>query len=315
MDLRSLRYFVLVAEEGSVHAGARRALIAQPALSVALKALEREIGARLFERSYRGMALTTAGAALLPRARHILECAEEAKAAVKSAGAEDGPIFTIGLVEGRVAAAEMTGPILHTFQRRNPDVRMKIKLLNFVEQFDSVLHGDVDVAIVRSPYDHPDLGMVPLYREPSLLAVSPDHPLAREHEVSMESVLREPMLDFVHAPRGWRDFWNLTELRNEASGRLIASPALDLAAVSMEMARNPVVNPMSASAWRLSGYGEQTLRAVRLVEAQYSVAGVGYRRGNGNARVRSFVSVAQTIANQLVSLIPDCELVVAEAEA
>ena len=111
MDPRALRYFVLVAEEGSVHAGARRAMVAQPALSVALKKLEREVGAALLERSHKGVTLTEAGVALLPRARQILDSIETAKnvASLATPSAGTAPVFTVGLVEGRVAAGEPGG--------------------------------------------------------------------------------------------------------------------------------------------------------------------------------------------------------------
>src|SRR3954471_18534398 len=128
MELRALRYFVFVAEEGSVHAGARRALVAQPALSVALKKLEREVGATLFERSPRGVTLTAAGIALLPRARQILRLAGQAPAETRLLADGDGdgaPVLTVGLIEGPVAAAELTGPILQTFQQRHPDLRVE----------------------------------------------------------------------------------------------------------------------------------------------------------------------------------------------
>lgn len=306
MDLRSLRYFVLVAEEGSVHGGARRALVAQPALSVALKKLEREIGAALFERSPRGVTLTPIGAALLPRARHILRYAGEAAEEALLLGAPGAePAFTIGLLEGQVAAAEITGPILQAFQRSNLDLRIETKVLDFADQFDCLLDGTVDAAIVRAPCDHPDLVWEPLFSEPCVLVASPEHRLASLEETSLDVVIHEPMLEVVRAPRAWRAFWNLAEIRNEA-GRSILSPAVNVMNYSLDVLRHAALSPMAASGARLGGC-TFPLRSIRLADAPRSVAVVAFRRDQDSPRVRSLVSVAREVTDQLLPMIPGAE--------
>jgi DNA-binding transcriptional LysR family regulator len=309
MDLRALRYFVLVAEEGSVHAGARRALVAQPALSVALKKLEREVGAALFERSARGVTLTAAGTTLLPRARQILRLADEAATEPRLfSDAAAAPTLTVGLIEGRVAAAEITGPILQTFQRLHPDMRIEARALDFADQFDSLLDGTVDVAIVRAPCDEPDLVLEPLFSEPCVLVTSPEHRLADVGETTLNEVLAEPMLDVFRAPRPWREFWNLADLRNEP-GRSVLSPAVGLISYSMDILRTGVISPMAASGMRLGGIGD-TLRAIRLSDGPRTVVCVGYRRDAESPLVRSLLDVARQVTTQMLALIPDAEPVV-----
>src|SRR5258708_28324015 len=85
MEIRRLRYFVAVAEELSFTRAAERLHIAQPPLSIQIRALEQEVGARLFDRDQRHVFLTQAGKHLLVRAREILAAVEGAKAAVKRA--------------------------------------------------------------------------------------------------------------------------------------------------------------------------------------------------------------------------------------
>jgi DNA-binding transcriptional LysR family regulator len=304
MDLRALRYFVLVAEEGSVHAGARRALVAQPALSVALKKLEREVGAVLFERSARGVTLTAAGAALLPRARQLLRLADEAQTEPRLFP-DTGATLTIGLIEGRVAAAEITGPILQTFQRRHPDLRIEARTLDFADQFNSLLDGTVDVAIVRAPCDEPDLALEPLFSEPCMLVTSPEHRLADVGETTLNEVLGEPMLDVFRAPRPWREFWNLADLRNEP-GRSVLSPAVGLISYSMDILRTGVISPMAASGVRLGGIGD-SMRAIRLVDGPRTLVCVAYRRDADSPLVQSLVDVARQVTEQMLALIPDAE--------
>lgn len=304
MDLRTLRYFVLVAEEGSVHGGARRALVAQPALSVALKKLEREVGTPLFDRSPRGVTLTAAGEVLLPHARHMLYYADQARRETQVTSSAPGSVFNVGLTQGRVGAAELTGPILEAFQRANPELSVRTRDLSFRGQFDCVLTGEVDVALVRSPYEHDDLVMEPLFSEPILLGVSPDHPLAKAPEVTVESILEEPMLDPIHTPHVWREFWNLAKLRNGDDHRQIQTTAINLYDYSLEILRNRIVTPTGQSAWRLGGMGESTLVAVRIIDAPESVAGVGYRRGTNDERVMSFLATAKDVSHHLGYLVP-----------
>jgi DNA-binding transcriptional LysR family regulator len=305
MDLRTLRYFVLTAEEGSVHGGARRALVAQPALSVALKKLEREVGTPLFERSHRGVTLTAAGEALLPHARYLLRYSDYARSEAQFATAVPGSIFRVGLTQGRVGVAELTGPILEAFQLANPQLSVRTRDLTFVEQFDCVLAGDVDAAFVRSPYEHDELAMESLFSEPILLGVSPDHPLAKAREVTVDSILEEPMLKAVRTPRAWREFWNFTELRNGDDRCQIQTTAVNLYDYSLEILRNRIVTPMGQSAWRLGGMGESPLAGIRIIDAAGSVAGVGYRRGTADERVKSFLTIAKDVSEHLGHLVPD----------
>jgi len=306
VDLRALRYFVLVAEEGSVHAGARRALVAQPALSVALKKLEREVGAALFDRSPRGVTLTAAGAALLPRARQILRLAQQAPAETRLLAEDDAPVFTIGLIEGRVAAAEITGPILQTFQKANPDVRVEARTLDFANQFDAVLDGTVDVAIVRAPCDEPDLILDPVFSEPCMLVAGPEHRLANVGETTVDALRGEPMLEVFRAPRAWREFWNLSELRNEPS-RSILSPAISLISYSLDILRTGVLSPMAASGVRLGGCDE-TMRAIRLVDSPRTMVCIGYRADRADdPRVHALVGISRQVAETLLPMVADAE--------
>ncbi|GAA5158504.1 LysR substrate-binding domain-containing protein [Pseudonocardia eucalypti] len=302
MDVRTLKYFVLVAEEGSIHGGARRAMVAQPAVSVALKKLERDVGAPLFERSPRGVELTGAGAALLGHARQILRAMEDARREVR--GAQAQPAFTVGLVSGRVSAGELTGLILDAFQKSRPDLRLRVRELDFVEQYEAVLDGSVDVAVVRSPYQDERLVMEPLFTEPTLLVASTDHPFSRLAEVPVDAALKERFIDVVRTPRQWRNFWSLADLRNERA-RSIPSRAVGLIDYSVDVMRNSVVSPMAQSAWRLGGLGAPMLRPVKLVGAPHSVIGVGYRVGHGSDGVDSFASVARSVTRRFIGMVPD----------
>lgn len=303
MDVHTLRYFVLVAEEGSISAGARRAMVAQPAISVAVRKLEREVGARLLERSPGGVELTAAGRALLVHARRVLRCVADARREVTASRAGGAPAFTVGLTSGRASAGELTGPILEAFRAAHPELALRVRELDFAEQFDEVLHGGVDVALVRSPYAHDDLVMEPLFSEPSVLVASPEHPLSGLAEVPLEAIEAERMLDVVRAPRAWREFWNFSDLRDEPEGE--PTHALGLIDYCLDVLKHGAISPMAQSGWRFGGLGSPTLRSVKLLDAPHSVIGIGYRAGPQRAEVGTFAEIAHVVTAEMINMVPD----------
>ncbi|QLL06488.1 LysR family transcriptional regulator [Mycobacterium vicinigordonae] len=296
-----------MAEEGSIHAGARAALISQPALSTTLRNLEKELGATLFERSHRGVELTPAGSALLVHARQLVQAMDDTKNVVQAGAKRRQRTFTIGLVEGYAAAAELTGPILAAFQRSHPDLRIQIRRLNFVDQVDAVLDGSVDVGLVRSPYEHDDLVLVPLFSEPTILLASCEHPIARLDEAPIELILDEPLLEQVRTPPQWRDFWNLSEWR-EGRSRTVETDAVDILQFSMDLAINSTVSPMALSAWRLGGLTELLFRGVRAQDGPRNVAGVGHRRHDNRREVQAFARIAVDVCRAMIALVPESDL-------
>jgi DNA-binding transcriptional LysR family regulator len=105
MELRHLRYFVAVAEELHFRRAAERLHIAQPAVSEQVRKLENELGVRLFDRTHRNVALTDAGAALLPEAHRVLRQAEAARLAARSASDRPGRVLRIGYVPTALLAS------------------------------------------------------------------------------------------------------------------------------------------------------------------------------------------------------------------
>jgi DNA-binding transcriptional LysR family regulator len=302
MDLRMLEYFVAVVEEGSISAGARRAMVAQPSVTVAVQRLERELGGPLLERSAAGVVPTEAGRTVLARARRVLRTVEQLRA--DAAHARTGrSTFTIGLVCGRASAGELTGPILDAFRMAYPDLSLRVRELDFAEQFEDVLDGTVDVALVRSPYEHDELSMDPLFTEPSVLIAGPDHPLAGAKEICVEAVANERFLEVTHAPREWREWWSLAEMRDDPAG--IPTEAVGLIDYSLDVLRNGAISPMAASGWRFGGLGEPTLSAVTLTDSPRSVIGVGYRAGAVDPQVLAFTEIARTITDEMLDLVPD----------
>ena len=124
MDIRQIRYFVAIAEEGSLSAAAQRVNVAQPSLSQHIIAAEKELGVKLFERSPRGVTLTQSGEILLSHAREILQALDTAMAAVRSSGNEPQGEVTFGLPSS--IAMVLSVPLAETVRLELPKVKLRV---------------------------------------------------------------------------------------------------------------------------------------------------------------------------------------------
>ena len=123
MDLRQLRYFVAIAEEGSLSAAAQRVNVAQPSLSQHIIGVEKDLGVTLFNRSPRGMTLTQSGEILLAHARDILGAMDAAVEAVKQSGSEPQGDVTFGLPSS--IAMVLSVPLAETVRLELPKVKFR----------------------------------------------------------------------------------------------------------------------------------------------------------------------------------------------
>jgi LysR family nitrogen assimilation transcriptional regulator len=160
MELRQLRYFVGVSEAGSLLKASARLHIAQPALGQQIAALEQELGARLFDRSSRGVTLTEAGKIFLEHARVVLADVERARGAVRESAATPSGDVAIGLPT--TVAQVATVPILKACREQLPQVRLKL-----VEAYSGFVHewllsGRLDLALLFGDQPEPAVAKRPL---------------------------------------------------------------------------------------------------------------------------------------------------------
>src|SRR5437764_4386308 len=149
MELHQLRYIVEVAETNSFTRAAERCHVVQSALSHQIARLERELGARLFERTSRRVRLTPAGAAFLPAARQCLDAAERAVAEVAAAVGEIRGRLAVGLIP-TVAAVDIPGA-LRDFRQRYPAVRIRLRVGASDDLVEEVRQGAIEVAFLGLP--------------------------------------------------------------------------------------------------------------------------------------------------------------------
>ncbi|MFD4255160.1 LysR family transcriptional regulator [Amycolatopsis thermoflava] len=201
MELRQLSYFVAVAEELSFTRASQRLRVVQSAVSTAIRALEREVGAELFDRDSRRVALTAAGAAMLPEARTALAAARAAAQAAAGASGEVRGAVTMGtlLSTGRVNVPRLLG----RFSRRHPHaaVRLQYSPSGSAGHVRAVLDGRMDLALASLAGKVPaGLAHEIVTEEDLSLLAAPDHPLASRSGVTLADLAEESFVDF---PVGW----------------------------------------------------------------------------------------------------------------
>ncbi|MGH3433658.1 MAG: LysR family transcriptional regulator [Thermocrispum sp.] len=195
MDGQQLRYVVTVAETNSFTRAAERCLVVQSALSHQIARLERELGARLFERTSRRVRLTMAGAAFLPAARQCLDAAERAAAEVAAAVGEVRGRLAVGLIP-TVAAVDIPGA-LRAFRQQYPNVRISLRVGASEDLVEQVKQGAIEVAFLGLPRTARPQGVNAreLARDRLVAVVAPDHPLARESAVNLRRLSSEVFVD------------------------------------------------------------------------------------------------------------------------
>ncbi|SEA71881.1 LysR substrate-binding domain-containing protein [Variovorax sp. YR216] len=194
MELRHLRYFVVLAEELHFGRAARRLSISQPPLSVAIRQLEESVGARLFDRNSKEVRLTPAGDALLLSARALLRQAEEAALEARDVSQGSAGRLRIGFVGAMLYRG--LPQALRKFQAKHPAVRITLSELNSGEQIAELLHDRLDFGFVHTSRMPAELKHALLVSEPFVACLPVGHRLARRRTVPAASLRDEPFVLF-----------------------------------------------------------------------------------------------------------------------
>ncbi|HET6741532.1 MAG TPA: LysR substrate-binding domain-containing protein [Kribbella sp.] len=205
MELRTLRYFVAVAEELHFGRAAARLYMSQPPLSRAIRLLEADLGTALFHRSASGVSLTPAGAALLQHARTLLAQAEQVRTRVLAAAG--AATLTVGILSdstdpdiSRLAAA---------YRKLHPNVDVRIRETDLTDPTCGLRAGRVDIALTRGPFDETGLHVQELRSDPVGAVLRADDPLATRDSLVLTDLADRRWFQF---PAGtdpiWQSYWN-----------------------------------------------------------------------------------------------------------
>ncbi|MBY5882595.1 LysR family transcriptional regulator [Rhizobium ruizarguesonis] len=196
MELRHLRYFLAVAEEGNFTRAAGKLGIGQPPLSQQIRDLEREVGAALFHRVPHGAELTAAGAAFLGEAKASLAAAEKAKLAAQSANRGETGRLSLGFT-----ASSAFNPVVSTtirrFRARWPEVQLSLTEMNTLALMQKLERGELDATFMRPSLDDPTgIRLRRLPDEPMVIALPASHPLTRYPRLPLAALADEPFILF-----------------------------------------------------------------------------------------------------------------------
>jgi DNA-binding transcriptional LysR family regulator len=178
LDLRKVRYFVVLAEELNYRRAAERLHVAQPVLTRQIRSLERDLTAQLFERGRAGTRLTDAGRQLLADAKGLLADAQATRRRVARLG-ETSRTFTIGFMPGLT----VTEPV-RAFAASHPEVTVDVLRTDWTDQVRVLRDGRVDIGYVRMPIDLTALSSWLLFTEAQVAVVPAAHRLAGRDRLS-----------------------------------------------------------------------------------------------------------------------------------
>jgi LysR family hca operon transcriptional activator len=285
MELRHLRYFVAVAEEGSVTLAAERRLhTAQPSLSRQIRALETEIGAQLLIRSVHGIELTAAGRAFLDHARLALAQAEAAADAARRAALPIKPIFAMGFLVGH--EVDCLPHATSILRDELPEIDIRVSSGFSTTLADDLRRGKLDIAFLRREHDA-DLEYKLVAAEPLVAILPSDHPLAKRKAIRAHDLVGETFIGISEIPRVLRGVVN--DYIKRSGAEIVPHLEIDNFAMAISLVsstRGVALLPAS-----IEGYLPGSIISRPLDGEQPTVDLVlGYRKANTSPLLKLFLS-------------------------
>jgi len=298
MELRHLRQFVVVAEEGHITRAAERLGIQQPPLSQRIKAIEAELDVQLFRRKARGVELTGAGRVFLDRARATLAQYDSAFEATRGAARGEQGRLCVGIMP-TTPFHPFVPFVIRAFRAAFPLVLLTLDECLRKEAIERLQDEQMDVAFLRAPLTEPrNLVVNPLLVEPMVVALPSDHPLARRDRggaLSLKDLSGETFI--IYARQLGPAFYEATMaacLKAGFSPRLgqeapRITSALSLVAVGLGIS----LVPACMQRMTMDGIVYRQLKGAAQPKAVLNLAS---RRGETSPVVRNFVSLVRRSA-------------------
>ncbi len=289
MELRQIRSFLSIAE--TLHFGRTAELIhlSQPALSLQIRALEEEVGVKLFERDRRKTTLTAAGTAFRDEAAAAVLNIERAVRNARLAADGKLGLLRVGFIS--TAGNEIVPDIVRRFRKANPQVEFSLRNILTIDQIQMLDTGLLDIGFLRLPIgEHPELEVVGIHREPFVVVVPRSHKLARSKRVRLRELSGQDfvMYERAYAP-GFHDLL-FGILRNEGVVPRISQTAGQMPTLISLVDAGIGISILPASAVR---HSVASVVALRIADAiPMSEIGIAINRGNCTPIIDNFRSSA-----------------------
>jgi DNA-binding transcriptional LysR family regulator len=264
MDLDQLNAFVEVARHNSFSRAAEKCFRTQPAISSQIRALEEEVGAKLFDRSGGKVSLTGAGKLFQKYAEEMLEGKRRIIAAM--AEMERIPRGEIVVGANEATCLHVLPEVFAEFKKQYPSVAVSINRVERAKILESVIDNSVDFGIVSMPVNDPRLTVVVIHRDELVVIAAPSHPIAKSKNktVMLEEVLRHPLL----LPKAGRTRDSIEELCHQRHLKPNVSMELDSSELLKRFVAANVGIGFIARSTIASDVKAKALAAIPLADAQ-----------------------------------------------
>ncbi len=291
LEIRQLRYFVTVAQEGQITSAARRLALAQPALSQAMARLEAQVGVKLLERHPRGVALTRAGEAFLGKAQATLDAMGETQAAARSWARQQEGRLHAGFMS--LTPPMMAGDLFPRFMAEHPSTTIEWRQLGYPTLTPRTWLGDSDAALIWFAPSGPGLASQPIRTSPLVVAMNGTHRLADRSELRVEDVIDEPfpgIVDWVDPD--WIGYWGLDAYRGAPAPRTDDGAVTPEEVASIVASGRAITTVPEIVAVPFAHLG---IRAIPLVDAAPAVLTLVWPEGSATPLVEDLVLLARQV--------------------
>ncbi len=290
MDLRDMRHFLAVAEEGHIGRAAARLHLSQPPLTRHIQALEEKIGVALFVRTPKGMTLTDAGHTLLQETPNLLALAQQALERTRLAGQGLIGRLDVGLFGSGVL--DVIPRILARFHQARPEVKIVLHNLTKDAQLQALRERRISVGFNRLVPQEADISVETVLREPMVVALAASHPLAVRPSLRLPDLEGVPLILYPNVPlRGLAQ--EVTDaFRAEGVVPRVEQEVQDVVtAVALVSAGfGAAITTQSATNLRLPGVVFRPLHSARLKDLELSCL---YRSGDPSPALQAFLDVVR----------------------
>ena len=293
MDLRDMRYFLAVAEEGHMGRAANRLHLSQPPLTRHIQALEEKLGVPLFLRTPKGMALTEAGLTLLQEVPNLLELAQQAAERTRLAGQGWIGRLDVGLFGSGVL--DVIPRILAQFHQARPDVKIVLHNLTKDAQLQALRERRITVGFNRLVPAAPAISTMTVLRESLMVALPAVHPVSVLPSLRIRDLANEPLILYPNVPKRGLAQEVSDAFHAEGVPLRVEQEVEDvLTAVALVSAGfGMAVTTQSASNLRLPGVAFRPLHSSQLKELELSCL---YRTDDRSRALQAFLEVVRSFA-------------------
>jgi DNA-binding transcriptional LysR family regulator len=296
VELRELRVFLVLAEELHFGRSAQRLGLTQSRVSQSVRELEAKLGGELVHRTSRHVSLTSLGerfrdemGAAYGELARVLERAQAANRSLQGT-------LRLGLLAASSGGPHLTA-IIEAFERGHPECEVQVSEVFFTDPLGPLRRGEIDLMATRLPIKQPDLVVGPtLMREPRVLAVATDHPLAGRERISIEDLGHYPVAPITDEPKELID----TVIPRKTPGgrqirRLRRRPTTPHEVTAL-IARGRIVHPTTPSFAEY--FGHPGVRYIPIADMPPSSTGLVWRRRASDPRLRAFIATARELLSR-----------------